>query len=57
MSEPERARLISVPNGHKLAIRLPADLIRQVEAFAAKNKVDRSTAVRVLLEQALKGEE
>jgi hypothetical protein len=56
-SEREKGRLIAGPSGHKLAVRLPANLILQVEAFAAKNNVDRSTAVRLLLERALKGEE
>ena len=55
--EQEKGRLIAGPSGHKLAVRLPANLILQVEAFAAKNNVDRSTAVRLLLERALKGEE
>jgi metal-responsive CopG/Arc/MetJ family transcriptional regulator len=56
-SEPDRERLITVPSGHKLAVRLPADLLLRVEAFASKNNVDRSTAVRALLERALKGED
>jgi len=43
-------------NGHRLDVSLPADLMRQVEAYAARNKVDRSTAVRELLERGLKGE-
>ena len=34
-------------------MRLPVDLILRVEAYAAKNKVDRSTAVRELLERGL----
>jgi hypothetical protein len=56
-SEPDRERLITVPSGHKLAVRLPADLVLRVEALASKNNVDRSTAVRALLERALKGED
>jgi metal-responsive CopG/Arc/MetJ family transcriptional regulator len=43
-------------NGHRLDVRLPADLMRRVEAYAARNKLDRSTAVRELLEWGLRGE-
>jgi hypothetical protein len=40
-------RPVTVKNGPRLDLRLPAD--RRVEAHAARNKVDRSTAVRELL--------
>jgi metal-responsive CopG/Arc/MetJ family transcriptional regulator len=43
------ARRLTVKNGPRLDLRLPADLTRRVEAHAARNKVDRSTAVRELL--------
>ena len=54
-SKAKVGRPATVKNGHKLAVRLPADLIRRVEVYAARNKVDRSTAVRELLERGLKG--
>ena len=49
-------RPITVKNGHRLDVRLPADLMRRVEAYAAGNKADRSAVVRELLERGLKGE-
>ena len=46
-------RPITVENGTFVGIRLSADLMRRIEAYAAKHKVDRSAAIRALLEMGL----
>jgi len=37
-----------------VTVRLPGELVQRIDAHAAKNKVDRSAAMRELLERGLK---
>lgn len=37
----------------RLDVRLPADLAREIEAYASTHHLDRSSAVRILLRSAL----
>jgi hypothetical protein len=47
-------RPVSVPGAVSVTIKLPGDLLQRLDAHAAARELDRSAAVRAILERALK---
>lgn len=47
-------RPVTVPGGVPVTIKIAADLLKRLDAHAKRNKVDRSAAIRTLIEHGLK---
>lgn len=46
-------RPITVPGGSPVTVKLPADLLKRLDAYARDAAVDRSAAMRSLIERGL----
>jgi hypothetical protein len=46
-------RPITVPGGSPVTVKLAAELLKRLDAYASKRAVDRSAAMRQLIERGL----